>query len=248
MGQVLLNAQILLASTTGTTALDLGPFTGQWDWGCDVEMKPAPSYANLGYKGIAPGVLSGMIGTKGSADYTAATGISSVLNTARAREQFAEGIVIGGVNAVAGDPCLFTRGLLQRWKSPTGKIGDLAGYEMALGVDNAPVDGVLGATLAQRTVAGLTGTAVQLGAVVAPRRLWAALFVTAAAGTNLAVTIQSDNASNFPSPATALTFATVSAKGGQFLSAAAPITDDWFRVSATIASLTFDFAVLFGVM
>lgn len=245
MAQVLLNAQILLASTTGTTALDLGPFTGQWDWGCDVEMKEAPSYANLGYRGIAPGLLSGLIDTSGSADY-AAGGISTILNTSHAREQFTEGIIIGGVNAVAGDPCLFTRGLLGTWKSPIGKTGDLAGYKMALGVDNAPVDGQLAATLANRS-ASLTGTAVQLGAVVAPRRLWVALYVIAAAGTNLAVTIQSDNASGFPSPATALTFATVSATGGQFLSAPAPITDDWFRVSDTKGSGNFTYCVVFGV-
>jgi hypothetical protein len=245
MAQVLLDAQILLASLTGSTALDLAPFTGEFDWDIDVTMKEYKRFDSLGRRTVLPANVGGTIGTKGQADY-ASGGVSLALNASHAREAFTEAVILGGVNAVAGDPALFTRGLLQMWKSPTGNEGDVAGYEMGLGVDNAPLDGYLLAPLANKS-GGFTGTAVQVGAVPAGRRLWAALFVTAAAGTNLAVTIQSDNAVGFPSPATAITFSTVSATGGQFTSVAGPLTDDYFRVSETIGSGNFTWACVIGI-
>lgn len=244
MAEVLLNAQILLSSLTATTSFDLAPFTGEFGWNVNVDMVDNPRYDALGYKSIVPGICSGEVSTKGAADFAAA-GVSVNLNTSHAREAFVEGIIIGGVNAVAGSAALFTRGLLQSWQSPTGKTGELAGYNMALGIDNAPVDGYVAATLATR--GALTGTAVQLGALTGTQRLWAALFVQAGTFTNLAVTIQSDTV-GFPSAATAITFATVSAAGGQFASVAGPLTDDYFRVSATIGSGTTPYAVLFGRM
>lgn len=246
MPEVLLNAQILLSSLTGVTSLDLSPFTGTFDWDVNVNMVDNPRYDALGYKSIVPGICSGAIGTKGAADY-AAGGVSVTVNTTRgaAREAYTEAVIIGGVNAVAGGAVQFTRGFLQHWKSPTGNVGDLAAYEMVLGVDNAPVDGYLAAPLTTR--GALTGTAVQLGALTGTKRLWAALFVQAGTFTNLAVTIQSDTV-GFPSPATAITFATVSAAGGQFSSVAGPLADDYFRVSATIGSGTTPYAVVFGVM
>src|SRR5258706_6968431 len=128
MAEVLLNAQILLSSLTGTTSLDLGPFTGEFGWDVAVEMKDNNNFGALGYHSIVPGICAGTAGTKGAADY-AAGGVSVALNAAHQREAFAEGIIIGGVNAVAGSAALFTRGLLQKWTSPAGNIGDLAGYE-----------------------------------------------------------------------------------------------------------------------
>ena len=244
MAEVLLNAQILLSSLTGTTSFDLAPFTGTFDWDVNVNMVDNPRYDALGYKSIVPGICSGVIGTKGAADY-ATGGVSSLINVARAREAFTEGIIIGGVNAVAGSAANFTRGLLMHWKSPAGNVGDLAAYEMALGVDNAPVDGYVAAPLATR--GALTGTAVQLGALTGTQRLWAALYVLGGTFTSLSVLVQSDTV-GFPSPVTAITFATVSAAGGQFLSLAAPLTDDYYRVSATIGSGTANYAVLFGRM
>ena len=244
MAEVLLNAQILLSSLTGSTSIDLAPFTGEFTW--DVLVNPVENkrYDALGYRSIVPGICSGVAGTKGAADY-AASGVSVTLGAAHAREAFAEGIIIGGVNAVAGSAALFTRGLLSQWKSPTGNVGELAAYEMALGVDNAPVDGYVAMPLALR--GALTGTQVQLGAVPAGRRLWAALFILGGSFTNLAVTIESDTV-GFPSPTTVITFATVSAAGGQFLSFAGPTTDDYFRAKTTIGSGTANYAVLFGWM
>lgn len=247
MSEVLLNAQILLCSLSTTTAIDLAPFTGTFDWDINVNMVDNPRYDALGYKTIVPGICSGKIGTKGAADY-ATSGVSVTVPTTKgaAREAFTEAIIIGGVNAVAGSAANFTRGFLEHWKSPMGNVGDLAAYELALGVDNAPVDGYLALPLATR--GGVTGTAIQVGAVASGKRLWAALYILGGTFTNFAVTIESDNAVGFPSAATVLTFSTVSAAGGQFSSVAGPITDDWFRAKATIGSGTANYAVVYGVM
>lgn len=102
-----------------------------------------------------------------------------------------------------------------------------------------------------RTVTG-TGTAVQLGAVPAGKRLYAALHVLSAAGTTPAITarIESDNAVGFPSATTQLTFSSASVRGGEILrTSGSAITDDWYRIAWTITGTTpsFLFAAAFGI-
>lgn len=103
-----------------------------------------------------------------------------------------------------------------------------------------------------RTATG-TGTAIQLGAVPAGRYLYANLHVLSIAGTStptITVTVQSDNAIGFPSPANlAPAFAAVTAVGGQAIRIPGPITDDWFRLSWVISgsSPSFLFLVSLGI-
>jgi hypothetical protein len=97
-----------------------------------------------------------------------------------------------------------------------------------------------------------TSSALQLGAVSASQRVYAAIHVLSVSGTNptLDVTVKSDNGSGFPSPATQLTFAQKTAVGYEFKSAAGAITDDWWRVDWTIggtATPTFSFVVAVGI-
>ncbi len=96
------------------------------------------------------------------------------------------------------------------------------------------------------------GTAVQLGAVPAGQRLYAALHVLSAAGTtpSLTVTVQSDDASGMASPTTQLTFAAATGRGGQILrTTGGAITDTYYRASWTISgtSPSFLFLVSFGI-
>jgi hypothetical protein len=99
-----------------------------------------------------------------------------------------------------------------------------------------------------RTATG-TGTSIQIGAVPTGKSLYAALHVLSVAGTtpSLTVTVQSDNATGFPSPATSLTFNAATAKSSQILRTAGPITDDWVRVSWTISGTTPSFLFLVSV-
>lgn len=102
-----------------------------------------------------------------------------------------------------------------------------------------------------RTTTG-SGTAVQIGAVPAGKRMYAALHVLSVAGTGsptLTVRVQSDT-SGFPSATTQLTFTAATAIGGQILrTAPGAITDDWWRADWTISGTnpSFLFVVVAGI-
>lgn len=91
-----------------------------------------------------------------------------------------------------------------------------------------------------RTATG-TGTALQLGAVAAGRRLYATLHVLSVAGTTPSITarVESDDNSGFSSATTRLTFAAANAVGGQILRTdGSAITDTWWRMAWTISGTT----------
>jgi hypothetical protein len=103
-----------------------------------------------------------------------------------------------------------------------------------------------------RTASG-TGTALQLGAVPAGRRLYASLHVLSVAGTStptITGRVESDDAVGFPSPTTRLTFTAATARAGEILRTdGTAITDDWWRIAWTITgtSPSFLFAAALGI-
>ena len=244
--RTLTNAQILW------NQFDVSGYTGTFDTGITTAMEGTNNFAGGGYSAGIPGLQSSMLAITGQQGYATGEAHGVFSGAVRGRQDIVAAITPASGAAVAGDQAIFTRGQLDKFQGPTGAVGSVASFSASIVGDTAEVVGVVGAPLASRTTAGLTGTSLQLGAVATgttgvAQRLWAALFVTATTGTNLAVTIQSDNATGFPSAATALTFTTVSAVGAQYSSVAGPITDDWFRVVATIGTGTFTFAVVLGV-
>lgn len=91
-----------------------------------------------------------------------------------------------------------------------------------------------------RTASG-TGTALNLGAVAAGKRLYATLHVLSVAGTTPSITarVESDDAAGFPSATTRLTFTAANAVGGQVLRTdGSAITDTWWRLAWTISGTT----------
>lgn len=91
---------------------------------------------------------------------------------------------------------------------------------------------------------GALGSAVQLGAGAAGKYLYATLHVFGTPGTTITVLVQSDNASNFPSPATVATIGPLTAAGGTWMTRvdASAITDDWFRFNVSAITGTFSVA------
>lgn len=235
---VLTNVQLLMGS------MELGPFSGEFDISVEAAMKDANNFAGLGYNIVLPGLTTAMGSIKGHADY-ASGAVSSTFNSASKGSQYAFSVLPVGTASAAGDPAFLMRGILGSMKMLTGAVGEVADFEMTLTGDNAGVDGAVAFPLATR--GAVTGTAVQLGAVTATDRLWAAVHVTGGSFTNLVVTIESDTV-GFPSPTTVITFATVSAAGWQFLSLAGALTDDYYRAKTTIGSGTATCAVTFGVL
>jgi hypothetical protein len=150
--------------------------------------------------------------------------------------------------ATAGDFLTSHRGYFSNVMKLGGGVGELATTSFATKASDPPIIGVVGAPLVSRTTAGLTGTAIPLTGPTASQSLYACLHVTAAAGTNLVVTVQSDDAIGFPSPTTRITFATMSAVGAQWLSVPGNLsTETHWRITATIATGTFTFLAGFGV-
>lgn len=103
-----------------------------------------------------------------------------------------------------------------------------------------------------KTATGTSGI-VQLGAVSATQRIYAALHVIdPVSGTTptLGVTVKSAALVGFGSPTTRLTFTQATAKTGQLLSAAGAITDQFWRVDYTIGGTTpsFLFIVAVGIL
>ncbi|WP_329471681.1 hypothetical protein OIE75_20260 [Streptomyces sp. NBC_01723] len=102
-----------------------------------------------------------------------------------------------------------------------------------------------------RTATG-TGSGLQLGAVPASKRMFAALHVLSAAGTTPSVTARVESAADntFASPTTRLTFAAATAPGGQILRTdGTAIAHTWWRLAWTITGTTpsFLFAAALGI-
>lgn len=102
-----------------------------------------------------------------------------------------------------------------------------------------------------RTATG-TGTALQVGAVAAGKRLYAALHVLSVSGTTPSLTarVESSVDNTFASPTTRLTFNAAAVAGGQIMrTAGTAITDTWWRVAWTITGTTpsFLFASSLGI-
>lgn len=224
-------------------AFDLTQFTTDFDQWSEADMLPATTMSSLGYPVVIPGLSKCGGSLKFLSDY-ATLGASTLLNAYHGVQVAYSSIPQSGT-ATAGAPASTMRGLLSKVARSAGGIGTVANGDLEFVGDSAQFDGYLGCTAALR--GALTGTSIQMGAIPTGQRLWAALHVMSGTFTSLAVTIESDNATGFPSAATALTFSTVSAAGWQFLSAAGPMTDDWFRVKATIGSGTALYCVVIGI-
>lgn len=133
-----------------------------------------------------------------------------------------------------------------------GAVGDVAPWT-ATGAGSWPlVRGTVAHPSGTARTATGTGTAQQLTAVSATQQLYAALHVLSVSGTGsptLTVTIESDSSGAFASPATVLSFAAATVRGGQILRVPGALTDDWFRPQWTISGTnpSFLFVVAFGI-
>lgn len=102
-----------------------------------------------------------------------------------------------------------------------------------------------------RTATG-TGTGLNLGAVAAGQRLYAALHVLSVAGTTPSLTarVESSADDTFAAPTTRLTFAAATDVSGEILRTdGTAVTDAWWRIAWTITGTTpsFLFAATLGI-
>lgn len=239
---VLLNARLFAVGA------DLTGASNKIELTAEVEDKETTNYYSNGYKEVIGGLGSAEVAAEGQWE---AADVTKVDNASWSQ--------LGGVgpwtacpdNATVGDLAYITQCLRSSY-SLGGSIGDVAPWS-GKGASAWPlVRGQMAHPAGTaRTTTGV-GTAVQLGAVTAGKRLYAALHVLSVAGTTPSITarIESDNAVGFPSATTQLTFTAANAAGGEALrTTGGAITDDWFRVAWTITGTTpsFLFATSFGI-
>ena len=154
-----------------------------------------------------------------------------------------------------GSVAYLMRGITLGYTPLEGAPGDLAMARITGQSSTGPLArGMLIHPSSVARTSSSTGTGQQLGAVTATQRMYVALHVIAASGTNptLDVVLQSDDNGSFTTPTSRVTLTQQTATGGStFGSVAGAITDDYWRISYTIGgtgSPSFTFAVTAGIL
>lgn len=218
-------------------AVDLTANSNKVEISAEAEAKDATNYASNGWNEVLGGLASTEIGAAGQWE----AGDNSKVDDSSWLQLGTTGPwSVGPAGANVGDLAYFTNAL----RSSYG-LGDAVG-EVAPWSGEAKgawplVRGQFGHPPGTpRTTTG-TGTAVQLGAVAAGKRLYAALHVLSVSGTTPSMTarVESDDSVGFASPTTQLTFSAATGRTGLILrTTGTAITDDWFRVAWTISGTT----------
>lgn len=131
------------------------------------------------------------------------------------------------------------------------QVGELLPFSVDLANDGDPVRGVLMADESGEASSS-NAAAVQVGAVAAGQRMYAALHVLAASGSSptLDVIVESDDNSGMSSATTRISFTQATDVTSEWSSVAGAITDDYWRISWTVGGSTpsFDFVVTIGIL
>lgn len=156
-----------------------------------------------------------------------------------------------GADANVGSPVYAFPALIGSY-SPEGEVGRLFRYSASAAGRGEVVRGTIMENLVGRATSGNSGI-LQLGAVAADQRLYAALHVLKVdnPADTIAVIVESAPTVGFAAPTQRLAFNQASAPGGQWITPDPPvaITDTWWRVGFTIAGTTpaFDFVAILGI-
>ncbi|MEW2424836.1 hypothetical protein AB0911_30350 [Streptomyces nigra] len=230
-------------------AVDLTGNSNKIELSTEVEDKDATNYASEGWKEVMGGLASAEISGEGQWE----AGDPSKVDDASWSQ-------LGGVGpwsisannaAAVGGLAYFTSAMRSAYQLGAD-VGEIAPWTSTAKSSWPLVRGQFAHPPGTARTATGTGTALQIGAVPAGKRLYAALHVLSAAGSTPSLTARVESApdNTFAAPTTRLTFAAATAAGGQALRTdGTAITDTWWRVAWTIAGTTpsFMFAASLGV-
>lgn len=232
-----------------TGGVDLTGVSNQVDVSCEAEVKDTTNFASGGWKEGLAGLCSTEIKAGGQWE----AGDTSMVDDATWADLGGVGPwTICPVGAAVGDLAYLTSAMRANY-SLGGAVGDVAPWKSDAQGSWPLVRGSVAHPPGTARTATGNGTAVNLGAVTAGQRIYAAVHVLSVSGTgtpSVTVTIESDDNSNFTSATTRLTATAATARGGQILrSSGSAITDTWWRAAWTVAGTTpsFLFAVAFGI-
>lgn len=188
---------------------------------------------------------------------------TSALNLAGFWQAGADTVDEYSFNALGVTGRVTTCGAVEAEGSPAGMFQSMAHNFQWLGSigENAPFSlqggcsdgvGVIRGQLAKEqgavSATGATGTALELGAVSASQYLYATFHILGTPGTTITGVVESDDASNFPSATTRITFGPYTTAGGRWgTRVAGAITDTWYRLRITAVTGTFTIACAIGI-
>lgn len=240
---------VLLDARLFAGGADLTGHSNKIELSSEVEEKPTTNYYSGGWKEVVGGLASADLMGEGQWE----AGDDGMVDDASWAQLGAVGAWTAGPDGSAvGDLAYLMKVLRSSYK-----LGDTVG-EVAPWTGSAKsawplVRGVFAHPPGTARSSTGSGTALELGALAAGQRLYAALHVLSVAGTStptLTVEVESDVDNTFASPVTQLTFDPATAAGGQILRTdGSAITDSWFRVAWTITgtSPSFLFVVALGI-
>lgn len=235
---------ILTNVRTFAVAADLTSVSNKVEVSAEVEDKDATNYASEGWKEVMGGLAAAEISAEGQWE----AGDPS-------RVDDASWATLGGVGpwsisanngATVGGLAYFTNALRASYKIGEA-VGEVAPWMSAAKSSWPLVRGQFAHPPGTPRTATGTGTGLNLGAVAAGRRMYAALHVLSAAGVTPSLTarVESSVDNTFAAPTTRLTFTAATAAGGQILrTAGTAITDPWWRIAWTITGTTPSFLLV----
>lgn len=231
-----------------TGGADLTGDSNKVEVSTEVEDKDGTNYASGGWKEVLGGLKAAEIDGEGQWE----AGDPGLVDDASWAALGGLGPwTIGPQGAAVGALAYFTKAMSGEYTLGEG-VGEVAPWTGKATSSWPLVRGVIEHPPGlARTVSGTTA-GVELGAVPAGKRLFAALHVLSVAGTtpSLTVTVESSADDTFAAPSTQLSFDAADAVGGQIQQTGhAGLTDSWFRASYTVAgtSPSFMFAIALGV-
>jgi hypothetical protein len=238
MSQVLLDARLFAGGA------DLSGRSNKIELTTEVEDKDSTNYRSGGWKEVLGGLASSTINAQGQweagdpgmvddATWTSLIGLRAPWT-------------ISPTDTTVGTLAYITYGLQTSYKLGD-QVGEIAPWVAKTSGSWPVARGQIAHPPGTARTASGTGTSLQLGPIPAGKRLYAALHVLSVAGTSgptITARVESDNATGFPSPVTALTFAAATAPGGQILRTDGTAnTDDWYRLAWTVAGTTPSFLI-----
>jgi hypothetical protein len=227
---------------------DLSGNTAKAELTTEFEDKDATNYRSGGWKEILAGLASSAVTAEGQWE---AGDPGKVDDSSWAQLGGVAPWTVCPTDATVGAQAYFTNALRSNYKLGD-QVGEVAPWTGKASGSWPVVRGQIAHPPGTARTATGTGASMQLGAVPAGKRLYAAVHVLSVAGTTPSVTarIESDDNTGFTSAATKLTFAAATAPGGQILRTdGTAIADDWFRIAWTITGTTpsFLFAAALGI-
>ncbi|MFF9688987.1 hypothetical protein [Streptomyces sp. NPDC014623] len=240
---------VLLDCRLFAPGADLSGASNKVELTSEIEDKDATNYRSAGWKEVLGGLGSAEISAEGQWE----AGDPSKVDDASWADLGGVGpYTVCPTDSVVGALAYLVQGMRAEYKVGDA-VGEIAPWTGTVKSSWPLVRGLIAHPPGIARSAAGSGTALELGAVPAGKRLYAALHVLSVAGTDaptLTVTVESDSAADFATPAVRASFTAAGAPGGQTVRTdGLAITDTHYRIAWTVTGSgpSFMFAVSLGI-